>query len=133
MVRHIHQEFLMDIPPGVLDPETYRATAPPPADVRDWKEPRDLFDWPGPFVRKASLSEWERLATTPKALQTLLAPLRGIDKLLLLDDRPRSDSPVSRAVASAHLRAFLWFCLEAAIRCLWTDAPEAPSPALVLP
>lgn len=72
-------------------------------------------------------------ATTPKALQTLLAPLRGIDKLLLLDDRPRSDSPVSRAVASAHLRAFLWFCLEAAIRCLWTDAPEAPSPALVLP
>ena len=133
MVRNIHQEFLMDVPPSALAPEAYRAAMPPPAGVRDWKEPRDLFDWPGPFVRKASLSEWERLAASRTALQSLLAPLRGIDRLFLLDDRPRSDSPVSRAVAIAHLRAFLWFCLEASIRCLWMDAPEAPSPAMLLP
>lgn len=95
-----------------------------PKGVRDWKEPRDLFDWPGPFIRSASLSEWETLVSDPEDLARILSRLSGLDGLFLLDDRPKSDNPNAKPFASRHLRAFLSHCRQAGIPCVWAETEE---------
>lgn len=120
MVRHIHQEFLFDILDDSFNPEAFRRMGPILEEVRDWKVPRDLFDWPGPFIRSASLSEWEEIVAEPEDLKRILSGLSGLDRLVLLDDRPKSENPNIAAFSRRHLYAFLWHCHNAGIPCEWT-------------
>lgn len=124
MVRYIHQEFLVDDADRETNLGAFRLEGPVPEAVRDWKEPLDLFDWPGPSVRFASLSEWEGLVARPRDLEKILSRLSGLDRLILLDDRPKSGNPNAEPFARRHLLALLRHCRQAGVHCEWADADE---------
>ena len=67
---------------------------------------RNLFDADGPLVRKASLSNLERLALGEDGRSVLEQMFSQVDvgTIVLVDDRPYSENPTIRVYADAVAR-----------------------------
>ena len=89
MVKHTHQDFLAaydgekseNIDPIALSADEL-------AKVRPLTDPKDLFDFPGPYCRKVNLSELDEFIDDPDDWRHFTRQLCGLNQLIMVDDRP---------------------------------------------
>lgn len=108
MVRHTHQDFLhrLSIDSKSLDDEPQSACFHDLGSVEEHSEPPCLFDTPGNFFRKVSISYLDEYIDDKKDWDAFTKPLAGIDCLYLIDDREISN-PIMKRYAQLKNRQYL--------------------------
>ena len=109
MVKYARQQFLAS-----FDDET--SPVPEPSDcpalalvgIRDWNEPKDLFDFGNPYIRKITLSQLDLIVYDKEDWFRFRQQIRDLDRLILIDDR-KPTSPImarfARTVRRRYVRA----------------------------
>jgi len=88
MVGHYHQDFLSAYD-GSLEPAEGETcyTEAVVAGIRDYGIEKDLFDFYGPYMRKARLTELDEYIDEQADFDAFVAKTRDLDRLVLIDDR----------------------------------------------
>ena len=96
MVKHTHQDCLRQL--GSSDVGKTIACRPVAAqhlsDVGPVDRTKELFDLNGHYVRKVSLSWFDRSIDNMSDWQSLVKRLNEVDKLLIVDDRIPVENPI---------------------------------------
>ena len=108
MVKKARQQFLAS-----FDDET--SPAPEPSDcsalalvgIRDWNEPKDLFDFGNPYIRKITLTQLDLVVYDQEDWFRFRQQIRDLDRLILIDDCKPTCSPIMSRFASTVRRRYI--------------------------
>ena len=107
MVKQARQQFLAS-----LDDETSPAPEPSGCSaiaivgIRDWNEPKDLFDFGNPYIRKITLSQLDLLVYDREDWFRFRQQIRDLDRLILIDDRKPTSPIMDRFAHTVRHRYF---------------------------
>ncbi|PBC74943.1 hypothetical protein [Fibrobacter intestinalis] len=114
MKQYQHQKFLLQCDYEKL--EMGRFFQKMPIDTPLYLQDYNLFDYPV-YRRKIPLSVLDRQIDTQRDFDAIAEKLKYVDKLYLVDDRKKIESPFVQRHALATKKAFLWHFLNAGIKC----------------
>ena len=104
MVGHTHQDFLPRPTSGESPPEI--GAQIDLSDIRDFREPHDLFDFPKGYMRKINASFMDEYIDDIDDWKLFLNSIREIDQLYIINDRNISN-PIMSAYANELDRRYL--------------------------
>ena len=108
MVRHTHQDFLHRLSNDTesLDINHFSVCFRDLESVKEHSEPPCLFDTPGDFFRKVSISYLDEYIDDKEDWDSFVKPLAGIDCLYLIDDRDVTN-PIMKRYAQFKNQQYL--------------------------
>ena len=96
MVGHTHQDFLQRVDVNAPVPEAVEHLDL--SDLKDFREPLELFDYPTGYRRKINISYMDEHLDDIDDWKQFVDPLRGINRLYIVNDRSVSN-PIMSAYA----------------------------------
>ena len=76
-----------------------------------------IFDYLSPVIRRVSLSWLDTQIDTVEDWQAFIGLVIGIDKLILVNDRPMDDNEIVKDFGNCTLRAYLYRLRSAGVLC----------------
>ena len=103
MVRYFHQNWLLDCPYESVNLNDYVVALTGSDFIQDMRHEWNLFDYnQREFTRKVDVSLLDDTTDSPDDWQKFLLSTENLDKLVLRDDRKRSNNePISKVLALA--------------------------------
>ena len=122
MVKEILQPFLFDCPYEQINPSEFADHGLYRQEIHLWTYEKDLFDIGMPWERKALLSCLESEIGPKSDFDSFAKQVKPLDRLFLVDNRPRCDNPMWKHCADVALRCWLWWLKESGVNVILVRA-----------
>lgn len=116
MKKYIYQDFLLKCPYTeiIIEEALWHGTD----HLQNYKEPYNLFDWINHSkIRSISLSELDYTVDTEEDFTKEVEKLRGLDTLIIRNDRPNISNVYIKSYSDATLKAYIYRFRNAGLQC----------------
>lgn len=118
MVKYFPQSWLLDCPYKSVNLTEYIITPDNGVYIQDIRYDRNLFDYnQDKFTRKVNLSLLDEKTDTPRDWEHFLSYASKVDRLILWDDRKKSENKIYAGYLQATRQAYIWHLKQAQISC----------------
>lgn len=119
MVKYYPQSWLLDCPYKSVNLTEYIITPDNGVYIQDIRYERNLFDYNQVrFTRKVNLFWLDEKTDTPRDWEHFLNYASKVDRLILWDDRKKSENKIYSGYLQATRQAYIWHLTQAKISCL---------------
>lgn len=124
MIRHFHQDFLLECPFREVSLQRYcLATVGSPwmsaECVPLLGEVTSIFDCVSPVTRRVNASMLDRMIDSEEDWQTFMEMVHPVDRLIIVNDRPFSTNAIVNRYDDCTMQAYLCRLLQAGIDCCY--------------
>ena len=89
---------------------------------------RCLFDDPSTELTRSIKASWlDSHIDTESEFKHLLNQMKGIGKIVIINDRPKCSNPIYKNYSKEMLRSFIKAFQDNNIQCFWTDTEQYKS------
>ena len=118
MVKYFPQSWLLDCPYKSVNLTEYIINTDNGIYIQDIRYERNLFDYnQEKFTRKVDISLLDEETDTPQDWKHFLNAASKVDKLILWDDRKKSENKIYSEYLQASRQAYIWHLKQANINC----------------
>ncbi len=118
MVKYFHQSWLLDCPYKSVNLTEYVIVPDEGVFIQDIRYERNLFDYNREkFTRKVNLSRLDEETDTRQDWEHFLISASEVDRLILWDDRKKSENKIYSGYLQATRQAYIWHLQQAQISC----------------
>jgi hypothetical protein len=118
MVRYFPQSWLLNCPYKSVNLAEYIINPDNGVYIQDIRYDRNLFDYnQDKFTRKVNLSLLDEKTDTPRDWEHFLSSASKVDRLILWDDRKKSENKIYSGYLQATRQAYIWHLEQAHVSC----------------
>lgn len=118
MVKYFHQSWLLDCPYKSVNLAEYVIVPDKGVYIQDLCYERNLFDYnQNEFTRKVDVSRLDEETDTAQNWKQFVTSASKVDKLILWDDRKKSENIIYSDYLQATRQAYIWHLRQAHIAC----------------
>ena len=118
MVKYFPQSWLLDCPYQSVNLAEYIIKPDNGVYIQDIRYERNLFDYnQEKFTRKVDISLLDEKTDTPQDWECFLNSVSKVDRLILWDDRKKSENKIYSGYLQATRQAYIWHLKQAKISC----------------
>lgn len=89
--------------------------------LQDYSVPRNLFDEDFYMKRSVLISELDENLVDENSCNKYLTKMKDVKTLIILNDRPKNNSPIFADFSRQILKAYIMMFEENKIKCYYTD------------